>query len=460
VRTKLELVCKITLLMLTGLLLVSPYLPVNFSPVTFLFGSVILAASFPLMNKSFQRPTLIFVISGIIFYIAGRQHFSSLVAGINSMLSIVAIIIIMQLFSIPIQVGGYDTALETLMYKRFRKGIFLFAFVTVTTHLLGSFLLFGTIPVTMSLFGKGLKRLGPAYEQFVSAAITRGYALVVLWAPGAVNVLLILQATGLKWSDIFIPALLVSLMGIVTSCLLEGRTILRKGITFQEDDPELETGMEEKDAWFKAVDILLVIISLIVLTVLQERLGFLNSTNRIMTAGIIVAFFWVLKYLKSPELGVAFRRYFDSEIVKTVDLAGLFVSMGLFSKMVEYSGIMGILKESLPALLSTAGFLSLVLIPAAIIACALIGIHPFITIVLLGNILSTVQLDISHLALQFSLAIGGAVSYTVSPFAGIVLTMAKYVNRSPLEISFKWNGLFNIVFFCEVLILIYIIYIY
>ena len=456
-KAKLESICKINLLILTVMLLASPHLPINVSAFTCLLGTVILATSFPLMNKSFQRPTLVFVISGIIVFITTRQHYTSLIVGINSMLNIVAIIIIMQFFSIPIQVGGYDTALETLMYRRFRKGIFLFLFVTVAAHLLGSFLLFGTIPVIMSLLGKGLKRLGAVYEQVASTAITRGYALVALWAPGGINVLLILQTTGLKWSEIFIPMLFVSIMGIATSCLLESRTILR-GASLQEDGFNKETMIEEKRAWFKSVDIFLVIVGLILLTIFQERLGFSSSVHRIMTAGIIVAIFWVLKYLKSPVLGKALLHYFNFEIVKTVDLAGLFISIGLFSTLIEHSGIMFFLRESLAASLTTAGFLPLVLIPTAIIAFSLIGIHPFITLVLLGNMLSDIQLDIPKLILQLSLGIGSAVSYIVSPFAGMVLTMAKYVNRSPLDISFKWNGIFNIVFFIEAMALIYLFY--
>ena len=63
----------------------------------------------------------------------------------------------------------------------------------------------------------------------------------------------------------------------------------------------------------------------------------------------------------------------------------------------------------------------LFVIPVVIVLLALLGIHPLVSITLLGQVLLTSQVTIPTLAIALALNVGGALSYLVSPFEGAIV---------------------------------------
>lgn len=45
------------------------------------------------------------------------------------------------------------------------------------------------------------------------------------------------------------------------------------------------------------------------------------------------------------------------------------------------------------------------------------------------------------------LAVGGSISYMVSPFAGVIMTIAKFVNAKAQDVAIRWNWILSIVYF-------------
>ena len=78
---------------------------------------------------------------------------------------------------------------------------------------------------------------------------------------------------------------------------------------------------------------------------------------------------------------------------------------------------------------------------------AMIGMHPFIVIIILGQILMALNLPLSPLIIAIILLFGSMLSYMLSPFAGMVLTTAKFLDVSIYEVGLKWNGLFGLILF-------------
>lgn len=452
-------ICRITMLILAVVQISTAFLGTDTSWIIFLLGVVLLTCSIPLMDKSFKIPTLIFLAAGLSILILDKQPFSVLVTGAGSMLTVASILIIMSLFTIPIQIGDYFNALEYILIKYLHNEVLLFLFVLIIAHIFGSFLLFGTIPVMMALFGEVLYRNVRDFERFFSAAVSRGYALIALWAPGSVNILLVIQGTGSQWSELFLPGLFLSIVGLVTAYLLEAKlTLSRREITFHPADGKgFLSVMRDGDALKKTADIMLVVLGLAGLTVFFEKIGIYPATTRAMLAGLTIVMIWIFKYLKSPELKNAFHEYWESGLLKSLDLAGLFVAMGIISEAVNQSSFIIHLQHFLLTYVNALGTWVIPLIPLLIILASLVGIHPFITIVMTGNMLTLIDLPISSIALAMAISLGGAVSYIVSPFAGLILTLAKFTQRTPVEISIKWNGVFTLIYLVEGVVFIYIL---
>jgi len=442
-------ICRISILGLAAIYVMGPFHSLDLRWELFVCAVLILLCSVPYMSQSFRRSCLLFFTAGAALLIIFRQPFAQWVAGMVSMLNIIAILAVMQLFSIPIRIGNYNAALETLYYKKFNNEFKLYLFVSLITHFFASFLLFGTIPVMFSLFGDLLKRYTSDYKRFTSTAISRGYSLVILWAPGGVNILLILQATGVSWADIFVPGLLLSLMGIGLSLLMERSrfsSIMCKPVCC-EDAKQRVNCLTLSGALKILFDVVAVIVGLVVLMYIFDRIGFATTTTRILFSGLIIIVLWLLNLRHKPGIRRGFIEYWNEGMLKTIDLSALFICLGLFSNSVLHSDFLFYVQ---PALLAATSFLGpsvlLLVTPLIIVLCAVVGIHPFVSLVILGQMIVTMDLGVPLIPLALALSLGGALSYVVSPFAGIVLTLSRFLDSRPTDIAWRWNWQFCIAY--------------
>jgi len=137
------------------------------------------------------------------------------------MTNTVAIMVAMQTLSIPVAMGRYEGSIRRWAERRFRSSGSLFLFSTFITHVLTSFLMLGVIPFSMTLLGSTIKSRTREPDRFLAAAISRGYVLAALWAPGAINLYLVVQATGVAWSAILLPGIVLALLGLGLSFWME-----------------------------------------------------------------------------------------------------------------------------------------------------------------------------------------------------------------------------------------------
>ncbi|MBP2652573.1 MAG: hypothetical protein H6Q73_142 [Firmicutes bacterium] len=441
-------VCKIAMLLLAGLSIVNQFVPGNQMTVSFVAAIVVLVSGIWIMGSGFKKVTIGFLFIGISLMVYFGQPFSVWVTGINYLTNVISILVIMQLFSVPIEVGKYDEAVRYWLTKSFKKEPGLFLFATLTTHIFSSFLLFGTIPVMVSLLGQTLKLSVSNYERFISAAISRGYALAVLWAPGAINLLLVVQATEVGWTELFFPGLILSLIGIVTSWIIETKLVLTAKPILGD---AFGAGVNQNQAVAarKAGHIILVVVGLVLITVLFDKLNVGASTGRVMLAGIIIVLVWSTACLKQPDFKANILNYWRSGLLKAGDLAPLFIAMGLLATAVEKSGLLALVQPGLQELTNTMGVLAIIVLPVLMILGAVLGIHPFISIVLFGHVFTALALPVAPVSLALCLALGGSISYIVSPFAGIVLTLAKFIKCRTVDIALRWNWIYSLVFFVE-----------
>ena len=445
---------KIAMVFLAVLNLLKELVAVDLSAVSFGAALVVLISGIALMGKGFKKVTVVFLAVGIALLLYFNQPLGVWISGVNYLTNVISILVIMQLFSIPIEVGKYSEAARYWLTKSFNREAGLFLFATSLTHVFASFLLFGTIPVMVSLLGQTLKSSVTNYERFMAAAVARGYSLVVLWAPGAINLLLVVQATGVSWVELFIPGLILSIIGIFTSWLMEAKLVL----STNPIPANLEVAQTENNATAcrKACHIILVVISLVVITVGLGKINIGTGSSRIMLAGLVVVFVWLAAFIKRPEFKGTLQNYWRSGLLKAGDLAPLFIAMGLLSTAVEKSGLLIIIQPGLQSIANSLGVFSMAILPLLMILCAIAGIHPFISIVLCGRILTALNLPIAPVTLGLCLGLGGSISYIASPFAGIVLTLAKFINCRTVDIALRWNLTFGIVFFIEGIIFAYL----
>jgi len=442
--------CKMALLVITLLHVTQLFMPVSLELLTF-FTALLFVLGLFIQKSGFRTITLFFFTLGTLILIYYKLPFSIGMQALTSMTNIIAIIVVMQLFSIPIEVGHYSDTVEYWLKRLFKKESSLYLFAMLVTNLFASFLLFGTVPVMVSLFNKALKNSVSQYQRFFATAIMRGYTLALFWAPGAIIILLVMQVTHVSWSQLFVPGLLLSAIGLLTSYALEHFTRMNKPIISLPDSSSIA-----KNAPKQTAHIILVIISLIVGIGLLERFSIATGTGRILLAGLIVSTIWIMYYRNQPEIKTVLKNYGESGIMQATDFSVFFIAVGLFAGAVDHSGILSYIQPLLQESVNHLGILSILVIPLLFIFIALCGIHPLVLAVMFGKILLSVSLPLSSVSIALILLLSAAISFIISPFAGMSLMTAKFLHVTPLEVSLKWNVLFCTLFLVEGLVFAYV----
>ena len=443
---------------LVALHLAAPFLPFSVAPAQALASLLVLLAGFRLMGGAFQKASLAFLALGAALLAGSRQPASAWAKAASSMSNIVAIVALMQSFSMPIRLGEYDRALRAWLERRVAGRGALFVLVTFVTNLLTSFLNLGSVPILVALFEDAIRRREPRYERFFAAALSRGYVLTALWSPGAVNLYLVAQVTGLSWSAVFLPGFVLAIAGMAMSCLLESgrggilggkapaggaaaadREAGRPGAAEARELPDAEAG--------PVFPLLLVAAAFVLATLGLELLGIGSSSNRILLAGLLVCAGWTALLSGRPGLGPLLRGQWEEGLLKAGEVGPFFVALGLFSGGLEGSGLLGLAAPALQAAARGLGGGAVVLIGALIVGGSLVGLHPFVSIALFGKLLVHAGLPLPPLTLALGLSVGGAAAYMVSPFAGVIMTISRLLGTRPFDLAFRWNWRFGALFF-------------
>lgn len=454
--------CRSILILITLVYLVTPFVPFNFNIILFILGLAILLLAFPVMGKTTKYTVVSFLIASILIVVLLRKPFSVFIAGTSYMLYIAGILVIMKLFNIPIQLGNYGCTIESLLQKYFGKDQHLFLFTTALSNLFSIFLLYGTIPITLSLMGDILRKRIKNFEHFVSTSVGRGYAFMVMWSPCSITVLLVLKVTEIEWSQFFLPGLMLCALGIISSYFIEGRRLFAESaIVFNEGgcqgepaDVRKTAGVHGQNPSGNIVDIILVVMGMIIVIYLLEKYFLFPAYYCVMLSGLFVFSGWMLKFMKNKALKASLKTYWLG-MSKEVDLIALFVVFGIFAKAVESIGLADSLYYSLHV--EQFGFLIIVLIPLIIILLSLLGVNAAISVVIVGQLFAPAHVFLPKIAIALALVFGSSLSFMLSPFAGMILTMSNYIDRRPGEISLKWNSLFTAIFFVEGLLFIYLL---
>ena len=435
-------------------------LPGGFNTLMGMASLLVLATGLGLMGPGFRKATILFSAAGVALLAFTRQPLQAWLSAFNSMTNTVAIMVAMQVLTIPVAMGHCDEVLKSWAAKRFKSNTALFAFSTLITHVLTSFLMLGALPLSTTLLGSTIRERTENPGRFISVVISRGYVLAALWAPGAINLYLVVQATGVPWSSLLAPGMLLAAMGLGLSVLMEtapGGILREKAVprTGAVSAMGLQAPSGQGPAALVPVkpdasgliQVLGAAVSIVAIVLVLESLKIGTAYTRIMLSGIIVASVWTLLLHDGAGFRKASGEYWDEGILKVRDMGPFFVAMGIFSGALDSSGLLDLARPSIQVAVAWIGPASVAILPLIIIGLAIVGLHPFITIVLFGKVLSGAGIPLPALSIALSLAVGGSASYMISPFAGIIMSLSRYTGAKASEIAVRWNWKFSLAFF-------------
>lgn len=110
------------------------------------------------LSNSFKIATIIFIVVGIVLLFTGTFSIQALSKAVTSMIDIVVLLVVMQLFMLPVTVGNYQRAVEQFMENKLHTPRSIYVFVMLITHLLSSILSMGTVSIVISVLGDSIKK--------------------------------------------------------------------------------------------------------------------------------------------------------------------------------------------------------------------------------------------------------------------------------------------------------------
>ena len=440
----------------------------TFNTLTAIAGAIVLALNIPYMGKTFRIPAWVFCTLGAAIVIIGHAPLSQWVYGFNSMMKTVVILIAVQTLSLAINIGRYEDAVSGVMGGRIHSKAVFFIILLLLSHLLAGVMSLGSVVIIIAAVLPAVIGRIRNERHFIAEAITIGYCTLFLWAPGTVTVLMSMQIFELSWGEYFIPAITLAIIGLVLGCIVGfiqyGRQDKQEAeaLGIVDNDQlsqdkmnlaELETVSPRR----KIIELILVLALIVAGISLLEYLDFSNASGRMIVVSLIVSVVWIALIKSRNEEADITSLWWNKKLPGNNDLYTFFLAMGIFSAGISYSGLdaamagFGAMHSSIIA----AGVIPA--LPLLIIALSLIGIHPFISVIMVGQILTSMSLGVSNLQLGLTMSLGCCLSYMVSPFAGLILTMSDNLKLTPAEICFKINLKFAILYYAAALIYIYAI---
>ena len=356
------------------------------------------------------------------------------------MMKTAVILIVMQSLSLAMGRGGYEAAVAECLRSGTKSLVSLFCLVMLLAHLLASIMSLGSVVVILAAISPALSSRLTGSHRFMASSVSWGYCTLFLWAPGTVTVLMSMQIFGLSWQSYFPPAFALSTLGLALGV---GISFLRfHGQTLLGNHPPAAPA-----AWKQVKRLILILIVIVAAITILERLGFSTSTGRLLITILIVAAVWLLAQGRVPEMPSVFQLWWQDYLPRNQDLSAFFLSMGVFSAAIQYSGFAVRLTDFCAARQDLLGSLVLPLLPMSIVAFSLVGLHPFVSVLMVGPILAEMILPVSSLQLGLAMSLGCCLSYMLSPFAGLILTLSQELRESPARICLRANLPFAIPYY-------------
>jgi hypothetical protein len=377
---------------------------------------------------------LIFLSLGVFLFIYNGLAWHQFFLQFQSMLGLLSLFLVLPFINSLIYVGQFDKTIRMLLQQKIASWTQLYERNSVAAHLLANFINLATIPFLLKSLQLSLNGFPKAEANpFISRSLLRSYALALSWSPMEVLVSKTIDITGASYLAIF-PIMLCLAIGVI---LIDLRlAAIRYGKFTAIQSLDLQT-FDTAKIKRKILQLVLFLIFFIAVVSLVQRLlhqSFLLSVVLVLPLYSIV---WSFILRKSKRYAVTIRKKWGNHAAGLSNYFFMFLSAGLFVKMVSATDMTRILQHFFYTFIDRPLYVYL-LTAAFFIITSLIGFHPLVALTLFSAIVQSGMDQLS--ALPFSIVLIACSLSTVmySPYNLSVSLLANELNMNPYKIS-VWN---------------------
>ncbi len=327
---------------------------------------------------------------------------------------------LVPLLGIPLQYGGYFESLQGAFRRYVYTNNRFYLLVSLMSAFIGVLVNMGVVPLVHQISMASNKS---SNKKLLSLAISRGFTTCSIWAPTTPAIALIVQLTGAKWSLFFPYGILFGMIaGLIgyTMVMLEGRrvensytTVVDTAATTEKLKPVAEINLR------KVIELSVFSIALISLIGIVSLITGISAVIVVSIASLVSPVIWLASIRRLPVLLREFKGdYFNERLPRLKNEIVLFVGAGLFATSISYSHLGNYVPHILNLIVgSNALSLSVVIIFGSLILSVL-GVHPIITVTILGGTVNTTAYGVTPTYMALILAISWSMGISISPSGG------------------------------------------
>ncbi|MGG3466944.1 hypothetical protein ABES02_05300 [Neobacillus pocheonensis] len=386
-----------------------------------------------------------FLILGLILLWTSGARWQDYIFSFGPMLDLLTMFTLVPILGIPIKLGGYSGGIQTIIQKKVKTSGQLYMITSGFSYFFSIFMNLATLPMTYYSIRPSLDIIPVQNkERFMSRAITRGFAMPLLWAPVTPIVGIVITMTGVSWASILPYVIPLSVVGMGMDWYLGARKSkmmiqTQKNPSIHETAATAEVKAGQVDRSKRVFQILLAIIIFNVIISLIEKKFPYPFLTLVSLMVIPFAFSWSLCLKQGKEFGAHLLQHFQNFSVSMKDQFFIYLSAGFFISTINVSHTNEWLDSLVIKFIHVAGVeIFLILLPLIPLAFAFLGLHPAVSLALMTEGLNPAVIGISPYILTVAMLAGAVASFLVGPYNATLGLMSNIVKESSYKVS-NWN---------------------
>lgn len=362
-------------------------------------------------------------------------------------LYLVVMFTLVPLLGIPLQYGGYFESLQGVFRRYVHTNNRFYLLVSLISAFIGVLVNMAVVPLVHQI---SLASDKSSNKKLLSAAIGRGFTTSMIWAPTTAAIALVIQLTGAEW-PLFFPfgilfGIIAGLIGY-TMMMLEGRrvenslaTVFATANTAEKLKPIAEINLR------KVIELSFFGITLISLIAIVSLITGISTIIVVSIASLVFPVIWLALIGRLSVLLREFKGdYFNERLPRLKNEIVLFVGAGLFATSISYSHLGNYVPHILNLIVGSNALALAVVIIFGSLILAVLGVHPIITVTILGGTVKAAAYGVTPTYMALILAISWAMGISISPSAANVIAISGLTEQSPIQVGFRWNGLYVLI---------------
>lgn len=445
--------------------LLSTLLPqLNFSVLLSILCFIIVLSTFFLAKRSVQLLGSAFLLLGVVLLWKSGSHLQYYILSFGPMLDLITLFTLVPILGIPIKLGGYSGGIQTIIQKRINNSGQLYMITSGISYFFSIFMNLATLPMAYYSIRPALNMFSVENkERFMSRAITRGFAMPLLWAPVTPIVGIVISVTNVSWVSILPYVVPLSILGLGMDWFIGARRSKKmissvQVVSTHETAATIEPGQMNSPR--RILQIFLAIIIFIAAISLAESLFHFSFLILISIIVIPFAFAWALFLKKGSDFGIQLLKHFQSFSISMKDQFFIFLSAGFFISTINISHTDDLLNEWIMKFIQVAGVeIFMILLPLVPLAFAFLGLHPAVSLALMTGGLDLSALGLNPHILTVAMLAGAVSSFLVGPYNATLGLMSNLVKDTSYKVS-NWNTSFTTIYISIVMLYLFLLQVF